>query len=74
MTLHGEIRVDVSAVRAKLLELMADARTIDDKIREAQKDVIEATHLQTSLKSSIMITLDSLDRIDERLRKKPPQG
>jgi uncharacterized membrane protein YdfJ with MMPL/SSD domain len=78
MSLAGELGPEISKIRNDLLKQMGDARSIDDNIRAAKDDVTridealrQIAHAQVSLKSAILITLDSLDRIDERLRRKP---
>lgn len=62
MSFAGEIGLEVAGLRAQLLALMTRAKEIDESLQLL-------THSQTSLKTAIGCTLDSLDRIDARLRR-----
>ena len=80
MSLPGELTAELAKVRKDLLALMSDARSIDDNIKAATEDVVRLdeslkimSHTQTSLKAAILVTLDSLDRLDETVRKRQPR-
>lgn len=61
MTLPSELRTEIDKIRSELLDLMREARTVDEALRQA-------TNHQASLKASIMLSLDHLDKIDKRLQ------
>lgn len=60
MSLPSELRSEIVEVRRQLLVLMTEADAVDDALKLAM-------HSQVSLKNAIAISLDHLDKIDQRL-------
>jgi hypothetical protein len=71
MSLPGEIGVEIDRVRARLLKLMAEAHDGDEALGQLGEALKKALHRQNDLKSSITMTLDSLDLIEAKLRGQP---
>lgn len=75
VSLNAELAVAIAKIRKDLLEQMSDVRSLDDSIKAAREDLARLDdglksmeHRQVGLRSAILITLDSLDVIDQRLR------
>lgn len=62
MSKDGEAKEEAARVRRELIGLMTDLRALDVAIQ----DIVNR---QASLKASVMLSLDHLDRVDARLRK-----
>lgn len=62
MSRDGELRQEAERVRRELIGLMSELRALDVAIQ----DIVNR---QASLKASVMLSLDHLDRVDARLRK-----
>jgi hypothetical protein len=63
VTLQGELGTEVEEIRQGLLALMDKAHVVDEAL-------VQVANHQASLKASIILSLDALDRIERRLRKR----
>lgn len=58
----GEVKDEAERCRRELIGLMTELRALDLAIQ----DIVNR---QASLKATVMLSLDHLDRVDARLRK-----
>ncbi len=64
MSANGEAKEDAERIRRELIGIMSELRQLDVAIQ----DIVNR---QASLKASVMLSLDHLDRVDARLRRLP---
>lgn len=62
MSKDGALKEEAERVRRELIGLMTDLRELDRRIQDC-------VNRQASLKASVILSLDHLDRVDAGLRK-----